>query len=159
MRERELLVAEKEETIQTKEKQMIGLERMLAEKEGELEGERAILTSLQQQKNDSLVNSLSLSRQQTLPQEPPPLPPRPSSLPPPRPSSLLPPPLPPQLINCIQSAQSVAGEVKKRISNPNLSGKGRLNVYQQCSCLNVCLHVCLLVCLLVCLSLHVQMNN
>ena len=79
---------------------MVRLERMLAEKEGELEGERAVVTSLQQQKNEDMVNNhrMSLPRQRRLSREP-----------------LL-------VTDCIQSAQNLAKQLEQEI-NPNMPGK------------------------------------
>lgn len=100
-------MAKKEDIIITKEKQMVGLERMLAEKEGEIEGERAIVTSLQQKLNNEIVSltwqqkhnkevDISSPRQQQQQQNP-------------------------QMVNCIKSAQNVIKEVKKSV-NSNLTG-------------------------------------
>ncbi len=78
---------------------MVGLERMLAEMEGELEGERAMVTSFQQQKNEDLVHNrrMSLPRQRRLSWEQ-------------------------QLVtDCIQSAQNLAKQLEQKI-NPDMSG-------------------------------------
>ena len=70
---------------------MVGLERMLAEKEGELEGERAMVSSLKQQQllqvGVASGGVASPERHSTLPQEP-------------------------HLARCLQSALSVTDELK-----------------------------------------------
>ena len=111
-------MAKKEDVIKTKEKQMVGLERMLAEKEGELEGERAIITSLQQQVNNGIL-SASLPRQQPTNKGM-----ADNGVPSPWQQRHT-----PQLVNCIDSAQNVTREVKKSVKS-DLTGTCAICMYK-----------------------------
>ena len=119
-------LADKESIVKEKEKQIVQLERLLAEKEGQLEGEKAIISSLQQQLNDSR-EGIDIS------QFPPNQTPSPHKQIP-----LVSPLLQPHITDCLQSAQEVTAELQ-RVSKTQQSG-----LLHVCTCVSIYIymHIC-----------------
>ena len=129
-------LADKESIIKEKEKQIIQLERLLAEKEGQLEGEKAIISSLQQQLNDSREGidisqftpkqTPSPDKQTTVVSSPPKQTPSPHKQIP-----LVSPLLQPHITDCLQSAQEVTAELQ-HVSKTQQSG-----LLHVCTCVSI----------------------
>lgn len=99
MKESESLMVEKKEVIDTKEKQMVQLERMLVEKDEELHRATTALESLQQKMGNDPPISLSPWQQEPWQQ------------------------IRPQIVGCIESAQRTTTEIEKYMKPTDIPGQ------------------------------------